>query len=442
MPQREAQDIVEYRSTVIPELSNDEAGALQALGKELRGTELSWNAEDETDGISDDIEASEASVIKVSREPSDKGWRIQVRNSVGVIGVNDLQINVLPKIGQKHFNHVASKAVDPAKLRFGREAFRLKADQTFLPAVWGAFLDALETSLRADLHHDYEECNDDPSYIRGRLDVRRTSLNIYRGVLRFPSTFEELTIDNPVNRILRAAAELVGTASELTAPAAPGAPRDSYLDLAMRSRETVYRIGNVGRLLPHDLDAPVPRLAAHQIRALELAKHIVSGVGRSLVVGNVAVTCFLQPTPSLMEDGIREILSVRMGAGVSVAKRRRSAAKLEFNPDLVVEVANDDVDQPRATGDVKYRLRKNDWQRDVLQQAVTFAQVFTAKKAFFIDFSDEPHMVTKSEVIHEVEYHHVTWPCSATTDPETAEDYVVSELQRVLLATSPKVAKN
>jgi hypothetical protein len=167
---------------------------------------------------------------------------------------------------------------------------------------------------------------------------------------------------------------------------------------------------------------------------LELAKHIVSGVGRSLVVGDVAVTCFLQPTPSLMEDGIREILSARMGAGVSVAKRRRSAAKLEFNPDLVVEVASDDVGQPRATGDVKYRLRKNDWQRDVLQQAVTFAQVFTAKKAFFIDFSDEPHMVTKSEVIHEVEYHHVTWPCSSTTDPETAEDYVVSELQRVLLS--------
>jgi hypothetical protein len=115
---------------------------------------------------------------------------------------------------------------------------------------------------------------------------------------------------------------------------------------------------------------------------------------------------------------------------------------LEFNPDLVVEVASDDGDQPRATGDVKYQLRKNDWQRDVLQQAVTFAQVFTAKKAFFIDFSDEPDTGTKSEVIREVEYHHVTWPCAATTEPGAAEDYVVSELQRVLLATTHKVAKN
>jgi len=436
VPPRESCDIVENRSTVVSEISNDEAGALQALGKELRGTELSWSGEDETDGNSDETGTGEASIIKVSRQPSDRGWRIQVRNAVGVIGVDDLQINVLPKIGQKHFNHVASKAVDPSNLRFGREEFRLKADQTFLPAVWGAYLDALEVSLRADLHHDYQEYSDDPSYIRGRLDVRRISLNFSRGILRFPSTFEELTIDNPVNRILRAAAESIGAAAELTAPMASGAPRDAYLELARRSREVVYRIGDVGRLLPHDLDSPVPRLAAHQSRALELARHILSGVGRSLVVGDVAVTCFLQPTPSLMEDGIREILSARMGAGVSVAKRRRSAAKLEFNPDLVVEVASDDVGQPRATGDVKYRLRKNDWQRDVLQQAVTFAQVFTAKKAFFIDFSDEPHTVTKSEVIREVEYHHVTWPCLATTEPETAEDYVVSELQRVLLSAT------
>ena len=433
MPQREAQDVVEYRSTVVPELSNEEANALQTLGRELRGTELSWHSEYESDGSSDDPSAIGASVIKVSREPSDRGWRIQVRNAVGVIGVDDLQINVLPKIGQKHFNYVASKAVDPPSLRFGREVFRLEVDERFLPAVWGAFLSALETSLQSDLHHDYEERTDDPSYIRGKLDVRRTSLNISRGILRFPSAFEELAIDNPVNRILRAAAELVATASELTAPVAPGVSRDMYLELTARAREAMYRIGNVGRLCLQDMKSPVPRLAAHQSQALELAKHILTGVGRSLSVGDVAVSCFLQPTPTLMEDGIREILSDRMGVGVSVVKRRRSAAKLDFNPDLVVEVESDNDNKPRATGDVKYRLRKDDWQRDVLQQAVTFAQVFTAKKAFFIDFSDEPNMLTKSEVIHEVEYHHVTWPCAASTEPGDAEDHVVRELQRVLL---------
>lgn len=437
MPQRDARDIVEHRSTVIPELSDDEASALQVLGKELRGMESNWNNDDEPDGRSDDTRANETSVIKVSREPSDTGWRIQVSNAIGVIGVSDLQINVLPKIGEKHFNYVASRAVGPAHLRIGRETFRLESDESFLPAVWCAFLNALETTLRADLPQDYEERDDDPSYIRGRLDVRRVSLNISRGVLRFRSTFEELTYDNSVNRTLRAAAELVGRASELAAPLSPGAARDRYLLLAARSREAVYRIGDVGPLRPHDLDSPVPRIAAHQAEALELAKHILSGIGRSLIVGEVAVSCFLQPTPSIVEDGIREILASRLGSGVSVAKRRRSAARLEFNPDLVVEVVNDASDQPRATGDVKYRLRKDDWQRDVLQQAVTFAQVFTAKKAFFIDFSDESNVLTQSEVIREVEYHHITWPCASATEPLSAEDYVVGELRRVLLnATS------
>jgi 5-methylcytosine-specific restriction enzyme subunit McrC len=432
--QREARDIVEYEATVVPELTDVEAVALEELGRELRGTDFR-GGEDEANEGGGDTKSGESSVISVTRQPRDKGWRIQVRNAIGVIGVDDLQINVLPKIGRKHFNHVAAMAVDPGSLRFGRQAFRLEMDDTFLPAVWGAFLDAIELTLRADLHHDYEEHADEPSYIRGRLDIRRSSLNISRGILRFPSVFEELTIDNPVNRILKAASETVGFAAELLAPKDLGAPRDAHLRLASRAREVVYRIGDVGRLQPRDLDSPAPRLAAHQGQALELAKHILSGVGRSLSVGDVAVTCFLQPTPSLIESGIREILAVGLGDGVSVKKCRRTAARLEFNPDLVVEVATDNADEPRATGDVKYRLRKVDWQRDVLQQAVTFAQVFTAKKAFFIDFSDDHGATTETEVIREVEYHHVTWPCSSTVSPEQAEEHVLRELRRVLLVS-------
>lgn len=435
MPHREACDVVENRSSLISELSNEEAMALQVLGNELRGSELSQASNDDLDEDALGQRSGQVSVINVNREPGDKGWRIQVRNAVGVIGVDDLQINVLPKIGQKHFNYVAARAVDPTNMRFGHGVFRLEADQVFLPAVWGAFLSAMEASLRADLHHDYEERDDDPCYIRGRLDVRRTGLNIARGIFRFPSSFEELTADNPVNRVLRAAAEAVGKAAEFSAPLQPGAPRSAHLDLAARSREVVYRMGDVGRLGPLDLDLPIPRLAAHQGKALELARHILSGVGRSLSVGGVAVNCFLQPTSGLMEDGIREILAARLGAGVSVVKRRRSAARLEFNPDLVVEVANDDSDHPRATGDVKYRLRREDWQRDVLQQAVTFAQVFTTKKAFFVDFSHNSNNATRSEIIREVEYHHVTWSCADSAEPEISENHVVGELQRVLLAT-------
>jgi len=438
--QREACEIVEYQSAIIPDLSNEEAAALEALGRELRGTELIQAGETESEGESESVRAEEASVISVNRGPSDKGWRIQVRNAIGVIGVDDLQINVAPKIGKKHFNHVATRAIDPVGMRFGRGRFTLEEDQTFLPSVWGAFLTALEISLKADLHQDYEERSEDPTYIRGRLDLRRTSLNLARGVLRFPSIFDELTKDNPVNRILRAGAEKVGAGAELAAPMRQGTQRDSYLELVARSREIIYRIGDVGRLQPRDLDASTPRLAAHQLQALDLARHVLSGVGRSLTFGNVSVNCFLQPTPSLMEDGIRQILTERLGSDVSVTKRRRSAARLEFNPDLVIEVAADEVDCPRATGDVKYRLRKDDWQRDVLQQAITFAQVFVAQKAFFIDFSDSSTIATRSESIRGVEYHHITWPCSSSSAPEQSENHIVSELQRVLLLGNEALA--
>ena len=433
MPPREPCDVVEFQSTPVPGLTREEAGALEELGRELRSTELGVAAEDDSESDSEGSGDDRASVISVTQRPSDQCWRVQVRNAIGVIGVDDLQINVLPKIGQSHFNHVAAKAVDPPRLRFGRQAFRLEPDSWFLPAVWGAFLDATELTLRADLHHEYEEHVDDPAYIRGRLDVRRVSLNLTRGILRFPAMFDELTVDNPVNRVLRAAAEAVEVAAEVAAPKEAGAPRESYMRLVSRAREAVYRMGDVGKMRPTDLEAELPRLASHQRHAVELAKHILSGVGRSLTVGDVAVTCFLQPTPGLMEDGIREILASGLGGGVSVTKGRRTAARLDFNPDLVVAVQTDTTGKPRATGDVKYRLRRADWPRNILEQAVTFAQVFTARKAFFLDFSDGSSWKTEKETIHDVEYHHFTWPCSAAMSPEDAEGHVISELQSALL---------
>ena len=432
MPNLKAIDVIEQESTSIVGLSDHEALCLKQLGEELRGGDKWWGkAQDE--GTTDESDQRKASVIKVGREPGDHGWNIQVGNAIGVIGVGDLQINVLPKIGERHFNHIANMAVNPSRLRFGHETWRVAQELSFLPSVWGALIEALSKTLRADLHHDYEEVFDDPPYIRGRLDVRSVSVNLARGLIRFPATFDELTSDNSVNRILRAAAEYVAIAASNLALSENEVTGAFYKELAASATESAYRLCQAGPLRSKDLDAETPRLAVHQRQALDLSHHVLSGIGRSLTVGNTKVTCFLQPTPDLIEDGVRALLDTGLGEKVSVKKRRRTAARLSFNPDLVIEVDGDPSDVPTATGDVKYRIRKEDWPRDVLLQAMGFAQVFTAGNGFFIDFSHigENHE-TKSEKIRDISYHHITWPTGNEIDPAFAEEQVLAELQRVI----------
>ena len=439
VPVRSAREIIESRNEVIEDISEAEARALEELGKQLAGPGSYWRDNPNDDGsergsYSDNPDQiQKPSVIRALRRPADTGWRVQVDRAIGVIGVNDLQIIVVPKIPQSHFNHLADAALDGISYRFNQETFRLKPNTSFLPSVWGAYLDALSKTLRADLHHDYEEKFDDPPYIRGRLDVRRTSLNLSRGLLRFPSQFEELTVDNPVNRILRAASQGVCSAAIMVAPRDPSPQRDAYLALATRAREMSYRLGDVGRLRPGDLEAVEPRVAVHQRDALQLARHILTGVGRSLTFGDVKVTCFLVPTPKLIEVGMRKILDAKLGPGVHVTSGQKSAVRLQFNPDLVFEVDGDPALYPRATGDVKYRIRKQDWERETLLQVMGFAQVFASARSVFVDFSDTGPVPIESERINDVTYHHVSWPCSAKIKPADAEEQVLADVRRILL---------
>jgi hypothetical protein len=431
-------EIVENRFEHVADISKAEAKALDELGKELAAPASSWSEESDDEelerGSDPDNEEGQRrpSVIRVHQRPADTGWRIQVDRAIGVIGVNDLQINVVPKIPQAHFNHLAEIAIAPQRMRFGRESFKLQPDSSFLPSVWGAFLDALAITLRADLHHDYEERTDDPPYIRGRLDVRKTSINLSRGLLRFPAVFEDLTVDNPANRLLKAAAETVGSAAELAAPNGPSPQHDAYRNLITRAREMAYRMGDVGKLRPGDHDAVEPRLAVHQRDALQLARHILTGVGRSLTLGDVKVTCFLMTTPDLIERGVRTILDDKLAPEITVSKKPKVAARLRFQPDLVFEVAGDPPLHPRATGDVKYRIREHDWARSTLLQVMGFAQVFASPLSVFVDFSTAGAVPIETEKINDITYHHVSWPCSVDVTPEEAEQRVLSDVRRAL----------
>jgi hypothetical protein len=429
--------LAEQQSTRIPGLTEAGALALEELGRDLKGANRIWGQNTaEGEGASDD-DPSSGGVIKVNRRPGESEWRVTVNNAVGVIGVDGLQLIVRPKIPLNHFEYLIACSIDPVALRLGSGDRGLEKGEGFLASVWIAYLDALTVTLRADLHHDYLEVNDDPPYIRGRMDVRRSSINLARGKISFPTTFDDLSVDNPINRILKAAALFVSTESTKIFLGFVNddqfRQRVIYRLIADRAQEAVYRLMQAGELRESDLQLEVPRLAVHQKAALELAKHILSGVGRSLNVGNSKVSSFLYPTPQIVESAIRNLLNTHLGFGVSVAKASRMAAKLRFSPDLVVSVAAQKSTGLFATGDVKYRIRKEDWPRDVLQQAVVFADVFQVGQGFFIDFDlGTNRLHSKSETIDKKLFHRLSWPAGPEDIPDASAMFLVNECRRLL----------
>ena len=255
--------------------------------------------------------------------------------------------------------------------------------------------------------------------------------------MSFPATFEELSADNPVNRVLRAACLRVTTeASKFL----HGGPRDNespqvskLREIAKRAQEATYQLSQAGDLRAGDIETEISRLAVHQERALRLAKQILLSIGRTIRVGNEKASCFLNATPPIIESGIRNLLHQRIGKSIEVKKFSKSAAGLSFNPDLVFTDENGKKFEIEATGDVKYRLRREDWPRDVLEQAVVFAEVFNARQGFFIDFdTNETNLVKKSEKIEGRNYHRLSWPANETTSPEEAANQVISECRLVL----------
>ena len=440
MENREIVFVTEQSACLIPGLSESDAIALEVLGRELRGATKSWRNEGGPSDESDEAE-THGGVIKVSRRPGETGWRVFVHNAIGVIGVDDLQIMVMPKIPTNHFGYLASYAIDPAWLRLGNGQFNVEEDSGFLPSVWIAFLDALSVSLQADLHHDYVEIHDDPPYVRGRLDLRRTSVNLARGKVAFPSTHEDLSVNNPVNRILKAASSFVEReASRIIEGLIVDEKfrqRVVYRLIADRARHAEYQLMQAGELLSDDLVAEIPRLAIHQQRALELARHILSGIGRTMMVGDKKVSCYLFATPPMIESGVRNLLNSHLSDDMSVTKKSRTAARLRFNPDLVVEPIGSTPYGVFATGDVKYRIRNEDWPRDVVEQAVVFADVFSTNQGFFVDFAlTEDQPITKSELIDSKMYHRISWPAREDLAPEESAQYVLSECRKALFLKS------
>jgi hypothetical protein len=401
---------------------------LRSFGKLLAADRNFQRVDDDGTDDADEDENKSSSIIEVWREPSDTAWKVRVRDSIGAIRLGDVQLIVQPKISLDHFSFIASMALTGGNLKMlDKNLVNISAGNSYFDALANAYLELLEEVLRFGLMVEYVSFEDQLTFARGKIIPVRTAINFLKGVARFDCKFEEFSVDNPLNRILRAAALNIAKSPVCNNPR-----------IQRKGSQLAFRFSGVGELRPTDIYAKEGRISDRLKFALRIAREVLGGNLREINNGNMQVSSFLQYTPGIIEQGIRQILSSGLNGWVSVVKKREYAVKgtVSFNPDLVfieegisvsVDRTTKGVGRHIATGDVKYRVESK-WNKSTLNQAVAFAESVGVQQGIVVSFRgvDDPQLPSQ-KLKGGVTIHSSTWVDDESSPPsEAAKNLCIS----------------
>jgi 5-methylcytosine-specific restriction endonuclease McrBC regulatory subunit McrC len=371
--------------------------ALRAVGTELASSRSWWGSAEVL---------ADRSIVDVVPIGGEK-YAVTFRDVVGVVRLGDLQIRVQPKISEKHFSYLVRRSRLAPRVATASASVDAGANYASLLALW--CVAEAEALLRKGLRSDYNEVVDELLEVRGRLDVVATMLAVHSGRAVALCEFEELNHDSALNRIVKAACQLIAGSPEIAT------------DIRRRARSVALRMESVGHLQNEDGKASVTRLTVSYGRVIPLARLLLQAGGVTSRLGALSGKSFLLRTPELIEDAVRNILAERIG-GIDVRKQRRllGSSGITINPDLVFGGG-------LAIGDVKYRFLSNEWRRESLYQVVSFATGFHSRRCAIFGFTSESNQKIPVEVpVGVVLARAFAWNSSADLSPSASEDDLVS----------------
>ena len=384
-------------------LTEDEADQLRKLGRDLASSKNWWGSEHED-------QTRQRAVIRCERIGPSR-YEVRVVDAIGAVGLGDLQLLVEPKIPITHLTYILNESGQLPRIADGRAELETDANFFVLVALW--FIGACEVLLQHDLIRDYTPVTEDRPAARGRVHAIPTFKSLLHGRPAVRCSYDELTTDNPLNRVIAAASRVVIANAAL--------PRE----LRKRARRIELRLGNVGQLTHNDLRyAPTAR-SIHYKDAHALAKSVIFGHGTSPSSGSKTAWTFLFRTPEPVEEGIRQILKTGLSPTWEVRKKGKAlagASPRTLNPDLVF--GNDD-----AIGDVKYRLSSGKIETSHLYQLTSFAAGYRSRHGLLIDFG--PDSGSDHVEIGSIRVAAASWDIELQ-DPSSAAEKLCAQVERWL----------
>ena len=262
---------------------------------------------------------------------------LQAGQVVGVLAVPGARVEILPKIDRPD-GAVRKALVHMLSVAYGlpvadNELTRLASqDETLLEFLVGVFADRLLTAVRRGLPHRYRLQQDDLPLLRGKLDIsRQIARHIGRPDL-LACNFDELSVDTPLNRVLKAAVVRLGSITQHAANARKLAELTARLEFVGESHDPLRE--------PVALDRT--NIAFHRLYAW--SRLFLSGQWQSTTTGANAGVALLFPMNDLFETfvgrAMRSVLapgSTRLQPTGRYALTARDHSVFALRPDIVVD---------------------------------------------------------------------------------------------------------
>jgi len=402
--------LCEAQASEVLELSDQQVDALRAESEHFRIQVES----DEVEEAKYDQAALELEYVSTGK------YRIRAGNFVGVVVAGDITVMIQPKIGFRHFAEIAAHSFDVPSS--GRKPVELRDEDAFQVLVARWLLETARHIVPNLLVSDYLEIRDKLPTKRGRVHYLPTYRSWLRGQFVVDSTFEEFDLDHPLNRIIRRGLQI--------AAAIPNLAVDDR-KLALRLLGAMVGIGEMRHA---DLSVGTDRRSQHYETPLQLARCLIFGRGRAVEEGGRQSQTFLVATPSLIESGLRNMLS----DGIRECERKPRYQMVyplgDARPDLIFRSS-----KHVSVGDVKYKLFEG-WgdMRADLYQSVFFAAAYRTNESVILGFTTRKNVELSRVEVGEHRVTAILWDASDSADPLTSSYEIIAKFRKWLSETNPR----
>ena len=301
---------------------------------------------------------------------------------VGVLSVPGATLEILPKIGDQNDSSVRHALTRMLAVAWGlpitdsEPAMLATQRENLLEVLVRLFADRLLVAVRRGLPHRYRLLEEDLPLLRGKLNVPRQLARHAVRADRLACSFDELSVDTPLNRVLKA------TVVRLAANTRSAANGRRLGELASRFEF----VGDSPEPLAEPVKLDRTNTAFHRIHAM--ARLFLGGNWQSTTTGAEAGFALLFPMNELFEEFVGRTLRAVL-APRSVHLQHTGRYALEGQHGRLFALRPDIVVDSDIVIDTKWKtLKPNESTLGVEQsdiyQMLAYARAYTAKRLILL----------------------------------------------------------
>ncbi len=257
---------------------------------------------------------------------------------VGVLSVPGANLEILPKIDGETDGGVRRSLTRMLAVAFGlpvaeRETSSMATQrENLLELLVRLFADRLLVAVRRGLPLRYQRREEELSLLRGKLDIRRQLLRHATRADRLACTYDELSVDTPLNRVLSAAVRWLSGVTRIAANGRKLGELSARFESVGESADPLAELVRLDRT----------NITFHRLHAL--ARLFLAGDWQSTMAGGKEGFTLLFAMNDLFEVYMGRSIQIAL-ASRSVRLQRRDRYALEegqlgrfrLKPDIVVD---------------------------------------------------------------------------------------------------------